>query len=70
MDDKNFNFNSTLLFQPNIYIRHNHTPYRLLLVALHVDNNLILGAPSKFSQVKLDISKGFSVIDLGSPSFS
>jgi hypothetical protein len=60
---------SRLLSEPNIYIRHNHTSNRLLVVALYVDDIPIVGTPSEITQAKLELSKAFSITDLGPLSY-
>ena len=60
---------SRLLSEPNIYIRHNHTSNQLLVVALYVDDIPIVGTPSEITQAKLELSKAFSITDLGPLSY-
>ena len=58
-----------LLLEPNIYIRHNHTSNKLLVVALYVDDIPIVGTPSKIIQENLELSKEFSIIDVSPLSY-
>ena len=60
---------SRLLSEPNIYITHNHTSKRLLVVVLYVDDIPIVGTSSEITRAKQELSKAFSITDLGPLSY-